>query len=146
MFTSLLIAAAAAAQSPVFPNFLTGCWEERRKAGWTEECWTDGRGGVMLGTGRGGGDEAVAEWEWMRFERSRDGTITFHASVRGAETVPFTAVESSDRSITFVNAAHDYPQRVRYRLTADGLVAEVSLADGSKRASWTYRRTARAPK
>ena len=53
-------------------------------------------------------------------------------------------VEADGSSITFVNAGHDYPQRVRYEVTASGLEAEVSLADGSKSNKWSYRRTAGA--
>ena len=44
----------------------------------------------------------------------------------------------------FVNAGHDYPQRVRYIATEAGLDAETSLADGSKPNRWSYRRTAGA--
>ena len=58
-----------------------------------------------------------------------------------AELAAGAAVETSPDSITFVNAAHDYPQRVHYRRTAAGLDAEISLADGSKPTKWSYRRS-----
>jgi hypothetical protein len=66
--------------------------------------------------------------------------MTFYGSPKGATPVGFKASEADSTSITFVNAAHDYPQRVRYQLTASGLDAEVSLADGSKSNRWSYRR------
>ena len=32
------------------PAFLAGCWEQRKEEqSWTEECWTDPRGGLMIG-------------------------------------------------------------------------------------------------
>jgi hypothetical protein len=143
MFASLLMLAQAAAVPSPMPGFLTGCWEERRAdKAWTEECWTSARGGLMIGSGRDGKGDAVRHWEWMRIERSADGGITFFGSPKGAAPVPFKASASDATSITFVNAAHDYPQRVRYTLTADGLDAEVSLADGSKPNRWRYRRPA----
>ena len=136
----LLIAPAAAAMAPM-PAFLAGCWEERRAdERWTEECWTSPRGGLMIGSGREGSGDTVRHWEWMRIERGADGTMTFYGSPKGAAPVGFKATDADSKSITFVNEAHDYPQRVRYELTASGLDAEVSPADGSKPNRWSYRR------
>ena len=141
MLASLLLLAPAAAATAPMPAFLAGCWEERRAdERWTEECWTSPRGGLMIGSGREGSGDTVRHWEWMRIERGADGTMTFYGSPKGAAPVGFKATDADSKSITFVNAAHDYPQRVRYELTASGLDAEVSLADGSKPNRWSYRR------
>ena len=142
MITFLMLAEAAALP---LPAFLSGCWEQKRdNGGWTEECWTDTRGGVMIGSGRDGQGDAIRHWEWMRIERGADGSVTFYGSPKGAPGVGFKATEADSKSITFVNAGHDYPQRVRYVVTDTGLDAEISLADGSKPNRWTYRRTAGA--
>jgi hypothetical protein len=144
MIALLMLAEVAAMPMPAF---LAGCWEQKREGGgWTEECWTDPRGGLMIGSGRDGKDDRVGDWEWMRIERGTDGTVTFYGSPKGAPAVGFAASEADGRSITFVNPAHDYPQRVRYVVTNDGLDAEVSLADGSKAERWSYKRTAGAAK
>ena len=144
MIVLLMLAEAAALPMPAF---LSGCWEQTREGGgWTEECWTDTRGGLMIGSGRDGSGDKVGHWEWMRIERAADGSLTFYGSPEGAPAVGFRAVESDATSITFVNASHDYPQRVRYLATETGLDAEVSLADGSKPSKWSYRRTAGATK
>ena len=140
---ALLILVEAAAMP--MPSYLSGCWEEKRdNGGWTEECWTDARGGLMIGSGRDGNADEVGHWEWMRIERGVDGSLTFYGSPKGAAPVGFKATAADGNSITFVNALHDYPQRVRYVLTASGLEAEVSLADGGRPNRWTYRRTAGA--
>ena len=139
-----LLMLAEAAVMPM-PAFISGCWEQKRDYGaWTEECWTDTRGGLMIGSGRDGKGETIGNWEWMRIERGADGIPTFYGSPKGAPAVGFRAVEADGKSITFVNAGHDYPQRVRYVVTETGLDAEVSLADGSKPNKWSYRRTAGA--
>jgi hypothetical protein len=144
MIAFLMLAEVAAATVPM-PAFLSGCWEQHREEGsWTEECWTDTRGGLMIGSGRNGKGNKVAHWEWMRIERATDGSVTFYGSPKGAPAVGFRAIEGDGRSVTFVNANHDYPQRVRYIFTGTGLDAEVSLADGSKPNRWSYRRTAGA--
>ena len=139
MFALLMMAQVATATLPM-PSFLTGCWEQRSGENWTEECWTAPRGGLMIGSGRSGKGDAVSHWEYMRIERGADGALTFYGSPKGAPAVAFKATEAIDKHITFVNAAHDYPQRVRYVATADGIDAEVSLADGSKPQRWRYRR------
>jgi hypothetical protein len=144
MIALLMLAEATALPMPAF---LAGCWEQRRDGGgWTEECWTDPRGGLMIGSGRDGMGDNVRHWEWMRIERNTDGSVTFFGSPKGAPAVGFKAVEADGNSVTFVNAGHDYPQRVRYIVTDSGLDAEVSLADGSKAERWSYKRTAGAAK
>ena len=141
-----LLMLAEAAVTPM-PAFLSGCWEHRTESGqWTEECWTDTRGGLMIGSGRTGKGDSVRHWEWMRIERGTDGAVTFYGSPKGAPAVGFRATETDGKSITFVNAGHDFPQRVHYLVTETGLDAEVSLADGSKPERWSYKRTAGAAK
>ena len=145
MIALLILADASAAPLPM-PAFLSGCWEQKADiGGWTEECWTDARGGLMIGSGRDGNGDKIGHWEWMRIERGADGGITFYGSPKGATAVGFKAVEGDGRSITFLNASHDYPQRLRYVVTNVGLDAEVSLADGSNPNRWSYQRTAGAP-
>ena len=140
----VLLMLAEAATLPM-PAFLAGCWEERRdNGGWTEECWTSARGGLMIGSGRDGKGDQVGHWEWMRIEKGSDGSLTFYGSPKGAAPVGFKATEADGKSITFVNTGHDYPQRVRYAVSAAGLDAEVSLGDGSKPNRWTYRRSGTA--
>jgi len=148
MFAALLMLAQAAATPPApMPAFLSGCWEQKRAdGGWTEECWTSARGGLMIGSGRDGKADQIRHWEWMRIERGADGVPTFFGSPKGAAPVAFKASEADGKSITFVNSGHDYPQRVRYVVTATGLDAEVSLADGSNPNKWSYRRSAGAAK
>ena len=140
MLTALLIATAPVAQPAAMPAFLTGCWEEKRaEQAWTEECWTSPRGGLMIGSGRNGKGDKVRHWEWMRIERDAAGVPTFYGSPKGAAPVAFRLTQSSADEAVFVNPSHDYPQRIRYRRTATGIAAEISLADGSKPNRWTYR-------
>lgn len=141
MILSILLLGDVLTANLPMPAFLAGCWEQRRdNGGWTEECWTSERGGLMIGSGRDGDATRVRHWEWMRIERNADGTPTFYGSPKGAPAVAFRATTADSASITFVNGAHDYPQRVRYVRTEAGVEAEVSLADGSKANRWSYRR------
>ena len=142
MIGSLLLLVQASATALPMPAFLAGCWEQRREEQrWTEECWTSERGGLMIGSGRNGKGDSVGHWEWMRIERAADGTLSFYGSPKGAPAIGFKAIEADETSITFVNAGHDYPQRVRYVRSPTGVDAEVSLADGTRPNRWRYRRS-----
>ena len=66
----------------------------------------------------------------------------------GVPPPDFKLLESDARSMVFENKAHDFPQRVRYGLRADGaLEASISgLQDGETRTeSWHYLRVDDAP-
>ncbi len=132
-------AAPAAAPSPM-PAFLTGCWEHRAVGRWTQECWTDPRGGLMIGSSRSGSGDTIREWEWLRIERSTVGAVTYIASPGGRAPVRFTATAVTPTEAVFANPAHDYPQRIRYLLRDGKLEAEISLLDGSRPNRWSYRR------
>ena len=144
MLVAALLLAQASTPAPL-PGFLTGCWQQRRgDGGWTEECWTSPRGGLMMGSGRDGNGDTVRTWEWMRIEQAPDGSLTFYASPMGRPAVAFEASDVRNDAVTFVNRANDFPQRVQYRRTPAGLDAEISMLDGSKPVRWSYRRSGRA--
>jgi Domain of unknown function (DUF6265) len=141
----LILAVFAAELQPVaLPEWMAGCWEHRSENRWTEECWTDPRGGIMLGTGRSGSGGVLDSWEVMQIEmvETDDPAIdplTFYGAPKGENRTGFVwARASKEPGITFVNAAHDYPQRIRYWREGRDLMAEVSLADGSKAQRWRY--------
>ncbi|HEU5482791.1 MAG TPA: DUF6265 family protein [Sphingomicrobium sp.] len=142
MIASILLLAGASTAALPMPDFLAGCWEQRHEEDrWIEECWTSSRGGLMIGSGREGEGDSVTHWEWMRIERGADGVPVFYGSPKGSPALPFQAAEADAASITFVNASHDFPQRVRYVRTNAGIDAEISLADGTKPVRWSYRRS-----
>ena len=142
----LILAAILAgdAQPIALPDWMAGCWEHRSEDRWTEECWTGPRGGIMLGSGRSGQGGVLNSWEVMQIEvvETDDPAIaplTFYGAPKGNNRTAFTWVRSSNEpGITFVNAGHDYPQRIRYWRDGRYLMAEVSLADGSKAQRWRY--------
>ena len=142
----LILAAVSAGDSrPVaLPDWMAGCWEHRSQDRWTEECWTVPRGGIMLGNGRSGTGGVLDSWEVMQIElvETDDPVIdplTFYGAPKGQNRTAFSWDRSSKApGITFVNAGHDYPQRIRYWRDGKDLMAEVSLAGGSKAQRWRY--------
>lgn len=133
----LLLAASEAPQSPA-PDWMAGSWIEAKGQDWSDEYWTLMRGGIMIGAARSGKGEVLEGWEHIRITRDSDGGLTYWGSPGGKPAVPFKMISSRANEIVFANPTHDYPQRIRYWREGKLLKAEVSLADGSKAARWTY--------
>lgn len=121
------------------PAWLSGSWSSAEGEGWMDETWTTARGGTMFGAARIGTGDKVEFWETMRIERKADGALAFIAQPRGAPGAEFPLVAQGERMAEFANAAHDYPQRIRYWREGGRLLAEISLLDGSKPERFSYR-------
>ena len=138
----LILLSAAVAQTPALPDFMTGCWNRIDGDHWTQECWIEPKAGIMLGSSREGVGDKLKFWEHLRIEQSADG-LTLFAAPKGRAATPFQARTATQTAVEFTNAAHDFPQRIRYELKDGRLEAEISLIDGSKPVRWTYVREKR---
>lgn len=140
-----MLAAAALALQTFNPDisqlgWLSGHWRtEATELSWTEELWSGTEGQSLLGLNRTVQDDRTDGFEFMRIAADEQGPA-FHVSPSGASVVRFAMVESRPNIVVFENRAHDYPQRIVYRREGDRLLATVSLADGSRPMSWTFRR------
>ncbi|TPE63636.1 hypothetical protein FJQ54_01875 [Sandaracinobacter neustonicus] len=130
----------APAQTVEGLGWLAGDWAELRGELLTEESWMPPRGGMLIGMNRAGTAERVAMFEFMRIAAGEGGRLALHVQPRGAPASAFPATAFTQNSITFENAAHDYPQRIRYWREGEVLMAEISLADGSKPFRWRFER------
>ena len=119
---ALLLIAQAASAGPL--GWLEGarCTDEAEEV--TCERWGPLAGGTMHGTGQTVRDGQTVGFEFMRIVLE-DGTAVFHGSPDGAPAVPFQEAGRGSDWIIFENSAHDYPQRVAYRVEGEALVAEV---------------------
>ena len=135
-----LLVAASPAQAPALPAFMSGCWNLVEGDHWTQECWMEPKGGLMLGASREGVGDKLTSWEQLRVEAPAGEQPVYFASPSGRAPVPFKATKVTASDVEFTNAAHDYPQRIRYELKGDKLEAEISLIDGSKPVRWAYTR------
>jgi len=108
-------------------------------ASWSDEVWTDPRGGIMLGVARSGFGPELQFWEVAQIRVKADGRISLFAQPQGRSPSEFPLVLISEDAIEFANPAHDYPQRIRYWRQGKLLMAEISLMDGSRSQRWNYR-------
>lgn len=141
------------ASAPVGPKndavdrlgWLSGDWVSEANGRWTEEQWSEPRGGLMLGLGRSGKAGRAMGFEFMRIAIDADGGVVFWGSPGGSAAVPFKLVEASATTVTFANPQHDFPKRISYRRDGDLLTATVTGDEPAKAQSWTYRRREGAP-
>jgi hypothetical protein len=121
-------------------SWLSGDWVNEAHGRWTEEQWSEPRGGLMLGLGRSGKAGRAMGFEFMRIALDDNGNVVFWGSPGGSGAVPFALVEESADTVTFANPRHDFPKRISYRRDGDTLVATVTGDDPANAQSWTYRR------
>lgn len=120
-------------------DWLSGRWVQEGADGWTEERWSEPRGGVMLGTGLSGKAERATSFEFMRIADGPSGPV-FWGSPGGKTPVAFPLAGFARHEVRFENPKHDYPTRILYRREGRILVATTSGPGGSNPRTWRYRR------
>jgi hypothetical protein len=141
MIIGLMLFGLGMTQDPPL-GWLAGKWCTEPKNGEvTCETWQPmGKDQVMHGvtvTTRDGQERR----EPMRIDNDA-GRLVFVAEPQGQAPTEFhsTARDYAPPDLEFVNTRHDYPQRIRYWREGAMLMAEISLADGSKPVRWAYKR------
>lgn len=136
----VLIGLAAIGCGPVTAaplDWLVGDWCTEGGRAQTCEHWAPARKGRMHGGSQAIRAGKIVEREVTIIRITRSGTV-YNASPDGAPFVAFRQVARDGNRVTFENRAHDYPQRIRYWREGADLMAEISLADGSKPIRWHY--------
>lgn len=144
---AICVALAACASNPKQDpgrfGFMLGCWQSAD--GVNKEVWSYPEGGIMFGYATTTREGAVTTWEQSRIDL-RTSRSTYTASPEGQRPVTFTekapdpTVALPATSVTFENGDHDYPQRIAYRQTEQGLAATISKLDGSRPFEYSWGR------
>lgn len=109
-------------------DWLTGCHTFTTPRGATiQENWTSTEGGLMLGVNRTIRNGKAIAFEFLRI----DSEFTYIAMPGGRNETHFRLASKSDSEIVFANPEHDFPKRIIYRKTAEGIVARVDAGEGS---------------
>jgi hypothetical protein len=138
------VTASARAASLDRLAWMSGTWTGTDDNGFEMvEHWTDPKGDVMLGLHKDVKAGKALSFEFMRIQATPTG-IVFFASPRGAPPTPFPMAEIGDQRIVFANPAHDFPQRIIYRLTPDGSLnarVEGAVKGQTRSEEWTWKRS-----
>ena len=122
-------------------SWIAGDWQTapggRRQI---EEHWTAVAGGSMMGMSRTVAGDKTVEFEYLRIEQRADGIYyVAHPKARCPGT-DFKLTRASATEAVFENPQHDFPKRIIYRKTDDGLTATIDAGEGSKAISFVFKK------
>ncbi|MDX1379936.1 MAG: DUF6265 family protein [Xanthomonadales bacterium] len=118
-------------------DWMLGCWET--PDGSAREVWVRQSPGQLVGMAAVASEGRVVFHEVLVVEVDGGGAH-YTAHVQGQDATKFTAKTFNDGEAAFVNAAHDFPQKVHYRRDGDRLLASISLLDGGDQQSFDKQR------
>jgi Domain of unknown function (DUF6265) len=104
--------------------FLTGCWKFEAKGRVVEEHWMAPSGGSLIGISRTVVNGKTSEFEFLQI-RDLPAGLTYIAKPSSQAEARFVATSASPEEIVFENPAHDFPQRIRYRIDGSSLRAQI---------------------
>lgn len=120
--------------------WLAGCWANENGDAGSGEFWLPPAGGRMLGIGRVVRDGRTVEYEFLELEATVDGELIYTATPSRQARAAFKATLQDRSSVTFENAAHDFPQRITYTRVEPGrMVVRVDGDHQGKRRLFEYR-------
>ena len=115
--------AVASAQEPASVGdlaWLAGCWASVGAEAGSGEQWTVPAGKTLLGVSRTVRNSKTVAYEFLQIRETEAGKIEFIAKPSGQTGATFLMVQMSKGEVVFENPDHDFPQRIIYRLKADG--------------------------
>ncbi len=102
--------------------WLSGCWSSANAESGSGEQWMPPAGGTMLGTSRVVRSGKTVAYEFIQIRETGDEGLEFIAKPSGQAEAAFQLLTLSEREVIFENPQHDFPQRIIYRLAADGVL------------------------
>jgi hypothetical protein len=122
MHTLLFLFALTQPADPASVSWMAGCWRQESPTRTVDEVWMRPNGDGMLGMSRTVSKGRIVEHEFLQL-RVQDGKLVYIAKPSGQAEATFTAKTIGAREVIFENLAHDFPQRIIYRLQPDGNLA-----------------------
>lgn len=117
-------------------TWLSGCWALENSEAGSIESWLAPAGGTLLGVSRTVKGGKTVAFEFMQIRTLDNGSLAFIAKPSNQGEATFTLLRFAQHEVAFENKAHDFPQRVSYRLVAPGsLMARIEgMRNGKERA------------
>ncbi len=119
---------------------LAGAWVGKDASGASlDEHWTHADGGSLIGAGRTTKDGKTLSFEHLRIEARAKGEVVYIAQPLGKPPTEFRLERSGPEVVSFFNPDHDWPKRLTYRRTEEGLAVRVEGAPGQPTEEWALR-------
>ena len=105
-------------------SWLAGAWVGKRSSGSSiEERWSPPLGGAMLAVSRSVNTSGkMFAFEYLRIVE-REGGLVYVAQPGGEKPTEFVLTELATNRAVFENPRHDYPKRIVYELSAEGVLS-----------------------
>lgn len=100
-------------------NWLAGCWESNKKGTVSMERWSKPLGKMMLSTSQMVKNGKTLSFEFLRIVEDDSGIYYISKPSENKEETSFKLIKFNTNEIVFENPAHDFPQRIIYRLEKD---------------------------
>ena len=120
----LFLAAATAARAATVEDlaWLSGCWAQEGAEPGSLEVWTPPAGGTLLGVARTVKGGKTVAYEFTQIRALEDGRLAYIAKPSNQAEATFPLSRLGEKEVVFENKAHDFPQRIIYRLTSPGVL------------------------
>jgi hypothetical protein len=125
-------------------GWLEGVWSGTDQGIAMEEHWSSPSGGGLIGMHKDSKNGRMTSFEFFRIVATDTSGVCYLASPLGRAPVPFCATALTDSLVVFENLSHDFPQRIVYRLQADGRLyarIEGTIGGAARSEEWTWVRT-----
>ncbi len=100
--------------------WLAGCWASVGGEAGSGEQWTVPAGKTLLGVSRTVRNSKTVAYEFLQIRENKAGEIEYTAKPSGQTEATCLMVRLSQGEVVFENPGHDFPQRIIYRLKAEG--------------------------
>jgi hypothetical protein len=121
-------------------SWIAGTWATGGATSTIEERWTPPAGGVMLALSRTVRGTTMSAFEFLCIAERHGGLV--YTAMPNARTpaTDFTMTAFDATSATFENPSHDFPKKIRYVKTADGMEATISGDAGQRATTFTFKK------
>lgn len=108
-------------------KWISGCWqmENKDKTSSITEHWTKVGGQSMFGVSRTIKAGKTTDYEYLRIVQDDKGIFYIAKPRANPEETSFKLVKLAGNEAVFENPAHDFPQRIIYKLDGTTLAARV---------------------
>lgn len=130
----------AAQASALDLDWMAGDWCGGENGGATQETWTTGAGGLLLGMHKDHEAGGRTAFEFLRVEV--EGERAAYVSQPGGQPpTRFELIEHGPDNALFANPQHDFPKRIGYRREDKVLRAWIDDGiEGGQAMHWQWRR------